>query len=54
VSAASGASSGFKRGQLVRYHPLIGGEHDGNLYEVQELGAIGGQAVASTTETSKP
>lgn len=30
----------FEVGHLVRYHPIIGGPHDGKLYEITHLGDI--------------
>lgn len=33
-------------GQRVRFHPIIGGRHDGNLYLVRALGELHGCAVA--------
>ncbi len=28
-------------GQKVRYHPIIGGRHDGKIYTVRYLGHVG-------------
>ena len=34
-------------GMKVRYHPIIGGKHDGNLYEVRAFDTLpSGQQVA--------
>jgi len=30
----------------VRFHPIIGGKHDGNLYRVREVGDLSGHPVA--------
>lgn len=35
-----------KVGMLVRYHPIVGGRHDQNLYRVRDIGAIAGIPVA--------
>lgn len=35
--------SEVKAGMRVRYHPIIGREHDGRLYEVQSVGALPGK-----------
>ena len=37
--------SKIKTGMLVRYHPVIGGPHDGNAYRVRTCGRICGQDV---------
>ena len=33
-------------GMQVRFHPIIGGNHDQNLYRVTALGVLHGQEVA--------
>lgn len=33
-------------GEMVRYHPIIGGEHDGNEYKVTAIGELSGRRVA--------
>lgn len=33
-------------GMKVRFHPIIGGKHDGNLYTVVHIGEVEGQRVA--------
>jgi hypothetical protein len=38
--------SKFKVGDFVRYHPIIGREHDGNIYEIEVLDEMGGRKVA--------
>jgi len=35
-----------KEGMTVRYHPIIGGKHDQNLYRVREVGELHGRGVA--------
>jgi hypothetical protein len=37
----------IKTGDTVRYHPIIGGKHDGNVYAVTDTGTLpNGQPVA--------
>lgn len=37
----------FAIGDIVRYHPIIGEGHDGRLYTVRDIGALGhGEIVA--------
>ena len=36
----------IKPGTTVRYHPIIGGKHDQNLYRVRDVGQLHGRAVA--------
>lgn len=33
-------------GQKVRFHPIIGGKHDGNIYTVHSIGDLHGRHVA--------
>lgn len=35
-----------KIGMNVRYHPIIGGRHDQNLYRVRDVGELDGRSVA--------
>jgi hypothetical protein len=35
-----------KVGMKVRFHPIIGGKHDGNVYTVERLGSLHGEPVA--------
>lgn len=35
-----------KPGMKVRYHPIIGGKHDGNLYTVRDTCLLLGEGVA--------
>jgi aromatic ring-cleaving dioxygenase len=35
-----------RKGSVVKYHPIIGGAHDGKLYAVREVGELHGRAVA--------
>jgi hypothetical protein len=42
----------IKEGMTVRYHPIIGGKHDGNLYTVRAVGELHGRAVAWLTGKS--
>ena len=35
-----------KEGMKVRYHPIIGGKHDQNLYRVRAVGELHGRGVA--------
>ena len=37
---------GFTVGQIVRFHPIIGGRHDNRKYQVRELGELCGRKVA--------
>lgn len=34
-----------KKGMKVRFHPIIGGKHDGNLYTITNIGIISGDDV---------
>ncbi len=42
----------IEEGMTVRYHPIIGGKHDGNLYKVRAVGELHGRAVAWLTGKS--
>lgn len=43
----------IKTGQRVRFHPIIGGKHDGKIYTVRQLGRLGdGRYVAWLNEKS--
>lgn len=35
----------LQRGRKVRYHPTIGGEHDGNFYTIRDVGNLNGRLV---------
>ena len=40
------SASEFQVGELVRYTPIIGGQHDGRVYEITALQDLHGHPVA--------
>jgi len=41
-------------GQYVRYHPVVGGPHDGVLYRIRSIAAVDGKIVVYLSNKPGP